>query len=121
MQNTGDDFSNVKELSVPSGLVNADSKKILDYLFSNGNRLLTIYTGELAVPKDTQNLLAYFSGGEIIISRTHKYDGRVLAFLDLLRQNNRVIKEPFYSDLGLISNIYQTYEERLGNHILLPH
>ena len=116
MQNTGDDFSNVKELSVPSGLVNADSKKILDYLFSNGNRLLTVYTGELAVPKDTQNLLAYFSGGEIIISRTHKYDGRVLAFLDLLRQNNRVIKEPFYSDLGLISNIYQTYEERLGNH-----
>ena len=115
MQNADDNFSNVKELSVPSGLGNADSKKILDYLFSNGNKLLTVYGGELAVPKDTQNLLAYFSSGEIIISRTHKYDGRVLAFLDLLRQNNRVVKEPFYSDMGLISNIYQTYEELLGN------
>lgn len=114
MQKIDDNFSNVKDLSVPNGLENADSKKILDYLFANGNKLLTAYTGELALPKDTQGLIAYFSGGEIIISRTHQYDGRVLAFIDLLRQNNRVIKEPYYSDLGLISNIYKTYEERLG-------
>ena len=116
MQNVDNDFSNVDELSVPSGLENADSKKILDYLFSNDNKLLTVYTGELAIPKDTQNLVAYFSGGEIIISRTHKYDGRVLAFIDLLTQSNRVIKKPFYSDLGLISNIYKTYNERLGEN-----
>lgn len=114
MQNVDDNFSNVKELSVPVGLEKADSKDILDYLFANGNKLLTAYTGELALPKDTQNLVAYFSGGEIIISRTHQYDGRVLAFIDLLRQNNRVIKKPFYSDLGLIYNIYKTYEEQLG-------
>ena len=114
MQNVDDNFSNVKELSVPVGLEKADSKDILDYLFANGNKLLTAYTGELALPKDTQNLVAYFSGGEIIISRTHQYDGRVLAFVDLLRQNNRVIKKPFYSDLGLIYNIYKTYEEQLG-------
>ena len=107
MPNTDTDFSNVNELSVPSGLEKADSKEILDYLFAKGNKLLTAYTGELALPKDTQSLVAYFSGGEIIISRTHKYDGRVLAFVDLLRQNNRVIKKPFYSDLGLISNIYK--------------
>ena len=114
MQKMDDNFSNVKDLSVPNGLENADSKKILDYLFANGNKLLTAYTGELALPKDTQGLIAYFSGGEIIISRTHQYDGRVLAFVDLLRQNNRIIKQPYYSDLGLISNIYKTYEERLG-------
>ena len=104
----------VNQLSVPTGLENANSKEILDYLFSNDNRLLTAYTGEFALPKDTQGLIAYFSGGEIIISRTHRYDGRVLAFLDLLHQKNRVIKEPFYSDLGLISNIYKTNDERLG-------
>ena len=114
MKNTDNDFSNVKKQSVPNGLEKANSKDILDYLFANNNRLLTGYTGELALPKDTQNLVAYFSGGEIIISRTHKYDGRVLAFIDLLRQNKRVIKEPFYSDLGLISNIYKTNDERLG-------
>lgn len=115
MQNTNNHFAEVEKLSVPTGLENADSKDILDYLFSNNNRLLTGYANELALPKDTQNLIAYFSGGEIIISRTHKYDGRVLAFLDLLRQKNRVVKEPFYSDLGLISNIYKTNEERLGS------
>ena len=116
MRKTNNDFSNVKrQLSIPAGLENANSKDILDYLFANNNKLLTAYAGELALPKDTQNLVAYFSGGEIIISRTHKYDGRVLAFLDLLRQNNRSVKEPFYSDLGLISSIYKTHDERLGS------
>ncbi len=114
MQSMDDNFANTPEQTLPNGLENADVKKILDYLFAKGNKLLTGYTGELAIPKDTQNLVAYFSGGEIIISRTHRYDGRVLAFIDLLRQNNRVIKEPYYSDLGLISSIYKTYEERLG-------
>ncbi len=112
MANTDRVFS--KQQSVPSGLENANSKEILDYLFSNNNRLLTAYAAELALPKDTQSLIAYFSGGEIIISRTHRYDGRVLAFLDLLHQKGRIVKEPFYSDLGLISNIYKTNDERLG-------
>lgn len=109
-----DDGIFIDKPSIPNGLENANSKEILDYLFANNNRLLTAYAAELALPKDTQGLIAYFSGGEIIISRTHRYDGRVLAFLDLLQQKNRIIKEPFYSDLGLISNIYKTNDERLG-------
>ena len=117
MAKTDNNFANIKELSVPAGLENANSKEILDYLFANDNRLLTAYAGELALPKDTQNLIAYFSGGEIVISRTHRYDGRILAFIDLLREKNRVIKEPFYSDLGLISNIYKTHDERLGSGV----
>ena len=115
MPKTNSNFATIKKPSIPNGLENANSKEILDYLFANNNRLLTAYAAELALPKDTQNLVAYFSGGEIIISRTHKYDGRVLAFIDLLQQNNRVIKEPFYSDLGLLSNIYKTHDERLGS------
>ena len=114
MRKKDNDFSNVQKLSVPSGLENANSKEILNYLFENNNRLLTAYAAEFALPKDTQGLVAYFSGGEIVISRTHRYDGRVLAFIDLLRQNNRPIKEPYYSDLGLISNIYKTNDERSG-------
>ena len=100
--------------SIPAGLENADNKDIVDYLFSNGNRLLTATGAEQELPKDTQGLVAYFSGGEIIISRTHRYDGRVLAFLDLLKKRARPMRIPFYSDLGLVSSIYKAYESRLG-------
>ena len=67
------------------------------------------------MPRDTQNLIAYFSGGEIIISRTHRYDGRVLSFLELLRRRGRRMRSPFYSDLGLISNIYKSNEMHIGS------
>ncbi len=100
--------------SVPAGLETSESKDIIDYLFANGNRLLTATGAMLELPRDTQGLIAYFSGGEIIISRTHRYDGRVLAFLELLKRRGRVMREPFYSDLGLISNIYKSYESHLG-------
>ena len=100
--------------SVPAGLENADNKDIVDFLFSNGNRLLTATGAEQELPKETQGLIAYFSGGEIIISRTHRYDGRVLAFLDLLKKRARPMRVPFYSDLGLVSSIYKAYENRLG-------
>ena len=100
--------------SIPTGLENAESKEIIDYLFANSNKLLTVTGAEFELPRDTQNLIAYFSGGEIIISRTHRYDGRVMAFMDLLRAKNRKVREPFYSDLALISNIYKSYENKLG-------
>ncbi|MCL1902017.1 MAG: Flp pilus assembly complex ATPase component TadA [Alphaproteobacteria bacterium] len=103
--------------SLPPGLENAESKDIIEYLFSNNNKLLTATLGELEVSKETQNLLAYFSSGETIISRTHRYDGRVLAFLELIRKENRPRLEPFYSDLGLLSNIYKTQELKISGGI----
>lgn len=106
-----------KKHSVPSGLETAGNKDILTYLFSDNNKLLTSFGGEYALPKDTQSLIAYFSGGELIISRTHKYDGRVLAFMDWLNRNHAVVKKPFYADLGLISSIYKTNEERVGGKL----
>ena len=54
--------------SIPTGLENAESKEIIDYLFANSNKLLTVTGAEFELPRDTQNLIAYFSGGEIIIS-----------------------------------------------------
>ena len=103
--------------SVPAGMENKESKDLIDFLFSNNNKLLTTSGAMFELPHDTQALIAYFSGGEIIISRTHRYDGRVLAFLDLLSARNKKIKEPFYSDLGLISNIYKSYESKLGSSV----
>lgn len=118
MNNTENDILNnvpvAQKTSVPLGLENAEIKDIVDYLFSNGNRLLTATGSEMELARDTQSLIAYFSGGEIIISRTHRYDGRVLSFLDLLKKRGRAMRTPFYSDLGLVSAIYKSYEMRLG-------
>ncbi len=100
--------------SVPAGMENAETTDIIDYLFSNGNRLMTAAGGEMELSKDMQSLVAYFSGGEVIISRTHRYDGRVLAFLDLLERRGRTVRTPFYSDLGLVSGIYRAHEMRIG-------
>ena len=100
--------------SVPLGLENAENKDIIEYLFSNGNRLLTATGGSIVLSKDMQSLIAYFSGGEIIVSRTHRYDGRVLAFIDLLKKKSYVVRKPFYSDLGLVSGIYKEYEGHIG-------
>ena len=118
MEETKDFLTNInfeQVPSVPSGLENAESKDIIDFLFSNNNRLLTATGGVLELPHDTQGLIAYFSGGEIIISRTHRYDGRILSFLDLLQARGKKINQPFFSDLGLISNIYKSYENKLGS------
>jgi type II secretory ATPase GspE/PulE/Tfp pilus assembly ATPase PilB-like protein len=100
--------------SVPARMADSDSKKIVEYLFSEGNQLLTGFRGRLELPKDTQNLIAYFSGGELIISRTHRYDGRVLAFVSLAQRENLPLKEPFYSDMGLLSAIYKQGEGASG-------
>ena len=102
------------DFSVPVGLATAPQKEVIEYLFSNGNALLTANGASLETAKDTQNLLAYFSGGEIIISRTHRYDGRVISFLELLKRERRAAKEPFYSDLGLISSIYKFYNAKFA-------
>ena len=115
-KNTVDNDLIAKKTSVPSGMENAAIKEIVDFLYSNGNRLLTATGARMELSKDVQSLVAYFSGGEIVISRTHKYDGRVLAFMDLLRERNMPMRIPFYSDLGLVSAIYKTYEERLGGN-----
>ena len=108
------DVANSKKPSVPAGLEHADNNEIVEYLFSENNQLMTAPGGDFELPKETQGLLAYFSGGCIIISRTHRYDGRVLAFMDLLRKKHRPMRIPFYSDLGLVSAIYKYYENKLG-------
>ena len=117
-----DDFINSGAMeqkpSVPAGLENAENKDIIEYLFSNGNRLLTATGGAMELSKDMQSLVAYFSGGEIIVSRTHRFDGRVLAFIDLLKRKSHIVRLPFYSDLGLVSGIYKEYEGHIGGGVI---
>ena len=114
MKDFSEDISFDKRPTVPVGMERSDTDEIVEYLFSENNKLLTASGGEFELPKETQGLLAYFSNGGLIISRTHRYDGRVLAFLDLLRKKNRAMLSPFYSDLGLLSAVYKHYESKLG-------
>ncbi|MBO7559751.1 MAG: Flp pilus assembly complex ATPase component TadA [Alphaproteobacteria bacterium] len=114
MKDFSEEVSFDKRPTVPAGMERSDTDDIVEYLFSENNRLLTANGGEFELPKETQGLLAYFSGGGLVISRTHRYDGRVLAFLDLLRKRNLTMLSPFYSDLGLLSAIYKYYENKLG-------
>lgn len=114
MKGFSDDIVFDKKPTVPLGMERSDADDIVEYLFSENNKLLTANGAEFELPKETQGLLAYFSGGGLVLSRTHRYDGRVLAFLDLLRKKNRPMLSPFYSDLGLISSIYKYYENKAG-------
>ena len=116
-------MNNIKEnfKSIPLALENSDNKSIVDYLFANDNKLLTAFGRSLELPRETQNLLAFFSDGSIIISRTHKYDGRILAFSELLTRKGIQSKTPFYSDLGLIAAIYNRNAEKHGKHNALDY
>ena len=60
--NTQPDFlsesDDVLRASVPTGLENAEPKDIIDYLFSNNNRLLTATGARMELPHDTQSIIA---------------------------------------------------------------
>ncbi|MBP5794870.1 MAG: hypothetical protein J6W41_02540, partial [Alphaproteobacteria bacterium] len=44
--------------SVPVAMENAEIKEIVDYLYSNGNRLLTATGARLQLSRDVQSLVA---------------------------------------------------------------
>ncbi len=114
IKKTSQDIKRDEQYSVPKSIAGSSNRDIANYLFSGENKLLTGFGGSIELPQDTQNLVAYFSGGELIISKTHRYDGRVLAFLSLLDREKKISKEPFYSELGLISEIYKFNEAKYG-------
>ncbi|MDR1697169.1 MAG: Flp pilus assembly complex ATPase component TadA [Rickettsiales bacterium] len=94
--------------SVPEDIAALGQKDAVAWLFANAGRLMTGAGGQLEVARETKNLLAYFENGALIVSRTHRYDGRILAFIELLRKESRVILDPYYSDLGMLSAIYKS-------------
>jgi type II secretory ATPase GspE/PulE/Tfp pilus assembly ATPase PilB-like protein len=108
-------IESLSEKSVPAGMYSMPQKDLVEFLFSQNNTLMTSSGAELELPRDTQNILAYFSNGAIIVSQTHRFDGRVLAFVSLLVKENRKIRAPFYSDLGLVSGIYKHAAQQRGS------
>ena len=49
-----------KKSTVPAGMERSDTDDIVEYLFSENNRLLTANGADFELPKETQSLLAYF-------------------------------------------------------------
>ncbi len=79
---------------------------ILDQLFGNGNRLLTLPGSSLVINDDTRRLLALFSDGTFLVSESHKFDGRVLSFEVLARKKRLSIGKPRYVSQNELNAIY---------------
>lgn len=79
---------------------------ILDQLFGNGNRLLTLPGTSLVINDDTRRLLALFSDGTFLVSESHKFDGRVLSFEVLARKKKLSIGKPRYVSQNELNAIY---------------
>lgn len=88
----------------------------IDALFQHGNRLLTLSSNaNLVINDDTRRLLALFSDGRFLVSKTHKFDGRVLSFEVLARKKKLTIGKPEYVSQNELNAIYAIGERSQVN------
>ena len=87
-----------------------EKQSINEIYFSNGNKLLTLPGGTMAVNDDTRRLLALFSDGRFLVVESHKFDGRVLSFEVLARKRRIPISKPTYVSQNEINAVYSIGE-----------
>lgn len=89
------------------------SKKtnILEDLFANGNKLLTLPDSDINLSDETRRLVALFSDGTYLVSKDHRFDGPVYNFEKTIKKRRMPIKTPQYVSQNEISAIY-AYAER---------
>ena len=89
------------------------SKKtnILEDLFANGNKLLTLPDSDITLSDETRRLVALFSDGTYLVSKDHRFDGPVYNFEKTIKKRRMPIKTPQYVSQNEISAIY-AYAER---------
>ena len=89
------------------------SKKtnILEDLFANGNKLLTLPDSDITLSDETRRLVALFSDGTYLVSKDHRFDGPVYNFEKTIKKRRIPIKTPQYVSQNEISAIY-AYAER---------
>ena len=89
------------------------SKKtnILEDLFANGNKLLTLPNSDITLSDETRRLVALFSDGTYLVSKDHRFDGPVYNFEKTIKKRRIPIKTPQYVSQNEISAIY-AYAER---------
>jgi len=73
--------------------------------------LLTLPNSQLVIDSDTRRLVALFSDGTYLVTKSHEFDGRVLSFEALAKRKKMLIKKPRIVSANEMSAIY-SYGER---------
>jgi len=89
-------------------------KNILEELFANNNRLLTLPNSDILISDETRRLVALFSDGTYLVSRDHRFDGPVYNFEKTIKKRKIPIKPPSYVSQNEISAIYAFAERGSG-------
>ena len=89
----------------------SQDNNLLEILFANDNRVLTVRGGEINVTDETRRMLALFSDGTFFVSEDHKFDGLVYNFEKTIKRRKIFIQEPQYVSQNELNAIY-AYAER---------
>ena len=85
---------------------------IITELFGKGLTLLTLpSSSQLVIDSDTRRLLALFSDGTYLVTKSHEFDGRVLSFEALVKRKKMLIKKARFVSANEMAAIY-SYGER---------
>ncbi len=82
-----------------------NSVRLVANLDSNAASLLTSEGAEFPVDADTRKLLAYFSDGKLLVSKSHEFDPRVQAFIGRIKRLNRPLL-PQHVELAMVASAY---------------
>lgn len=106
-----------KEEQLESDLKVSENKtekkgNIITELFGKGLTLLTLSgSSQLVIDSDTRRLVALFSDGTYLVTRSHEFDGRVLSFEALVKRKKMLIKKARLVSANEMAAIY-SYGER---------
>lgn len=106
-----------KEKQLESDLKVSENKtekkgNIITELFGNGLTLLTLSgSSQLVIDSDTRRLVALFSDGTYLVTKSHEFDGRVLSFEALVKRKKMLIKKARLVSANEMAAIY-SYGER---------
>ncbi len=89
-------------------------KNILEELFANDNRLLTLPNSDILISNETRRLVALFSDGTYLVSKDHRFDGPVYNFEKTIKKRKIPIKPPLYVSQNEINAIYAFAERGSG-------
>lgn len=93
---------------------NNENQNLLQVLFANDNRLITVENGPVSVDSETRHMLALFSDGTYIVDENHKYDGKVLNFVATMKRRRIPVATPKYYSASEIAAIYAYAERGMG-------
>ena len=89
-------------------------RNILEELFANGNKLLTLPDSDILISDETRRLVALFSDGTYLVSKDHRFDGPVYNFEKTIKRRKIPIKAPEYVSQNEITAIYAFAERGSG-------